>query len=65
MATAKQNTISIKIKKGTCQCTPRQRATANGLGLKRRGQIVKLENTPAVRGMIKNLFHLVEVVKED
>jgi large subunit ribosomal protein L30 len=32
-----------------------------GLGLRRLGQSRLLENTPAVRGMVKRVLHLVEV----
>ena len=39
-----------------------QRATLLGLGLKRANQVVELENTPSVQGMIRKVKHLVEVV---
>ena len=39
----------------------RQRATLRGLGLRRLNQTVELEDTPAVRGMIKKVIHLVVV----
>ena len=39
----------------------RQRATLRGLGLRRLQQSVELEDTPAVRGMIKKVAHLVVV----
>ncbi len=38
-----------------------QRATLRGLGLGRPGQRSELEDTPAVRGMIRKVIHLVEV----
>jgi large subunit ribosomal protein L30 len=62
MATKK--TITIKLVKGTIACNPKQRANINALGLKRREQVVTLENTPSVRGMIKKVLHLVQVVSE-
>ncbi len=40
-----------------------QRATLLGLGLKRANQVVELEDTPSVHGMIRKVGHLVEVVK--
>jgi large subunit ribosomal protein L30 len=40
-----------------------QRATLLGLGLKRAHQVVELENTPAVQGMIRKVNHLIEVVE--
>lgn len=61
---ATKKTITIRLKKGTIACPPAQRATINGLGLKRREQERTLENTPSVRGMIKKVLHLVEVVSE-
>ncbi len=41
----------------------RQRATLRGLGLRRINQTVELEDTPAVRGMIDKVIHLVRVEK--
>ncbi len=59
-----KRTITIRLKRGLIACPPGQRATVNGLGLKNREQVRTLENTPAVRGMIKKVLHLVEVVSE-
>jgi large subunit ribosomal protein L30 len=39
----------------------RQRATIRGLGLKRLRQTVELEDTAAIRGMIRKVQHLVVV----
>jgi len=39
----------------------RQRATLRGLGFRRLNQTVELEDTPAVRGMIDKVIHLVAV----
>ena len=41
--------------------TKDQRATLVGLGLNRQGRTATLEDTPAVRGMIAKVAHLVEV----
>lgn len=40
-----------------------QRATLLGLGLKRANQVVELEDTPSVQGMIRRVAHLIEVVE--
>jgi len=40
-----------------------QRTTLLGLGLKRANQVVELEDTPSIQGMIRKVAHLVEVVK--
>ena len=39
----------------------RQRATLRGLGIRRMNHTVELEDTPAVRGMITKVIHLVQV----
>ena len=41
-----------------------QRATLAGLGLNRLGRTKTLEDTPAIRGMIAKVHHLVEIVPE-
>ena len=38
-----------------------QRQTLKGLGLRGRHSVVVVENTPAVRGMIKKIIHLLNV----
>jgi large subunit ribosomal protein L30 len=42
-----------------------QRATLIGLGLNKRHRSVELEDTPAVRGMINRVRHLVRIEGED
>jgi large subunit ribosomal protein L30 len=44
-------------------CPEKQRATVRGLGLRRMHQVVEREDTPAVRGMVKKIPHLVEIVE--
>lgn len=39
----------------------RQRATLRGLGLRRPNHCVEVVDTPAVRGMIAKVTHLVQV----
>ncbi len=41
-----------------------QRATLVGLGLNKIGRTRTLEDTPSVRGMIRKVAHMVEVVEE-
>ena len=43
--------------------TPDQRATLKGLGLNKLGRERTLEDTPSVRGMIRTVQHMVEVVE--
>lgn len=39
-----------------------QRATLAGLGLGKIGRVRELEDTPSVRGMIRKVSHMVEIV---
>ena len=39
-----------------------QRATLVGLGLNKLGRIATHEDTPAIRGMIAKVAHMVEIV---
>jgi len=41
----------------------RQRETIKGLGLGKSNKTRELEDTPAVRGMINKIPHLVKVIK--
>jgi large subunit ribosomal protein L30 len=41
-----------------------QRATLVGLGLNKLGRVAEVADTPAARGMIKKVAHLVRVVGE-
>jgi large subunit ribosomal protein L30 len=41
-----------------------QRETLVGLGLNKMNKVRELEDTPAVRGMIAKVAHLVQVVEE-
>ncbi len=38
-----------------------QKATLRGLGFRRLNQLVELEDTPAIRGMINKVRHLVRI----
>lgn len=61
MATKK--TITVKLAKSLICCTEIQKANVKGLGLRKRESVRTLENTPAVRGMIKKVIHLLEIVE--
>lgn len=56
-------TITVKLIKSLITCTEVQRACVKGLGLRKRETSRTLENTPAVRGMIKKVIHLLEIVE--
>ncbi len=60
-----KKTITVRYKRSTIGCPKDQIDTVRGLGLRRIRDERTLENTPAVRGMIKKVIHLVEVVREE
>lgn len=47
--------------RGAAGKTERQKLTLRALGLRRAGQSTEKEDTPAVRGMIEKVSHLVKV----
>ena len=53
--------LEVTLKKSIIGANKRQRATVSGLGLRRLHHTRVLENTPAVRGMVKKVIHLVDV----
>ena len=55
--------ITVKLKRSVISCTDKQKATIRGLGLRRINHSKTLENTPAVRGMIKAMIQWLEIVK--
>ena len=53
--------IRVTLVKSVASCREEHRATVRGLGLRRVRHTVELEDTPAVRGMIARVHHLVVV----
>jgi large subunit ribosomal protein L30 len=56
-------TVKVKWVVSFISCTDDMRQTIRGLGLRRMHQVVEREDTPAVRGMIHKVRHLVKVVE--
>ena len=54
----------VKLVKSTIGGNPKQRATVKGLGLRKLHSEVRLKDTPAVRGMIFKVQHLLDVKPE-
>ncbi|GAC1620348.1 MAG: 50S ribosomal protein L30 [Candidatus Acidiferrum sp.] len=59
----KTGTIKIKWVVSFIACPRDMRQTVRGLGLRRLHQVVEHQDTPAIRGMILKVRHLVEVVE--
>jgi large subunit ribosomal protein L30 len=54
-------TLKVTLVKSPISAKAAHQATVRGLGLKRMRQTRELLDTPAVRGMIKSVAHLVKV----
>mgnify|MGYP002624344111 FL=1 len=55
-------TIKIKQIKSKIGYPVDQKATLKALGLHKISQVVEKEDTPVIRGMIRKVHHLVEVI---
>lgn len=58
---SKKTTIRVRQIKSGIGYAKDQKATLAGLGFRRLNQVVELEDTPAVRGMINKVCHLVRI----
>jgi len=61
-STKKLKVTQVRSTIGQCKA---HRAVVKGLGLTRVGKSVTVENTPAFRGMIKKVIHLLKVEEAD
>ena len=57
-------TIVVKQVGSPIRRPAKQRQTLIGLGLNKMHKTSELEDTPSVRGMIRKIPHLVEIVEE-
>ncbi len=53
--------LKITLVKSTIGAIPKHRATVKALGLKKLNHTVEMPDNQAVRGMIRNVNHLVKV----
>ena len=56
-----KKTLKVTLVRSPNSAKAAHQATVRGLGLKRMNQTRELEDTPAVRGMINAVNHLVKV----
>ena len=57
--------IKVTLRKSAIGRNSKQLDTLKGLGLRRIGRSRILQNTPAIRGMVKKVIHLVDVEETD
>jgi large subunit ribosomal protein L30 len=55
--------LKVTLKRSLIGSNDKQRATVKGLGLRKLNQERVVDNTPAIRGMIKKVLHLVDVAE--
>lgn len=60
-SSASEKKIRVTLVRSPIGYTKDQRATANALGLRRMHQTVEHVDSPALRGMIRKIVHLVQV----
>ena len=61
---AAKKTIKVRQTGSPIRRPQDQRATLVGLGLNKIGRTSELEDTPSVRGMIRKVSHMVEVIED-
>lgn len=57
--------LKITLRRSGISRPARHKATLKALGLTKLHRTVELRDTPAIRGMIRQVSHLVEVVEEE
>lgn len=65
MAKKKSTTIKVRQVRSVIGRPRGQREVVRSLGLRRTYQVVERQDTPAVRGMVAKIPHLVEIVEEE
>lgn len=58
------NTIKVTLTKSPIGRLKNHKACVAGLGLRRVGHTVEVEDTPSVRGMINRIYYMVQVEGE-
>jgi len=58
----KIKTLKIKYVRSAIGRPKKQKQTVLGLGLKKLNQVVERPDSPATRGMVRKVSHLVEIV---
>jgi len=64
-AAKKEHTLKLQWVVSFIGCTRDMRAAIRGLGFRRLEQSVERPDTPAIRGMVRKVRHLVRVVGEN
>jgi large subunit ribosomal protein L30 len=60
-----QKTFQVELIKSGIGAPPKLRRTLKGLGLTKMHRPRTLEDTPAVRGMVRKVSHMVKVISDE
>lgn len=63
--TARHEVLRVRLARSKISTPVDQKATVRALGFRRVGQIVEMEDGPTVRGRIRKVRHLVEILEGD
>lgn len=58
------NQIKVKLVRSRIGTTPHQRRMLDALGLRRMQRVKVFNDTPAIRGIIQKIPHLVAIVRD-
>ena len=61
MANTDAKTLKVKLVKGLRGTQSRHRVSVKALGLRKVGDVRELNDTPSVRGLINQVYYLVQV----
>lgn len=55
-------TIQVQLFRSPIGTQPKHKLCVKGLGLRRIGQVVELEDSPSVRGMVNKVYYMVRIL---
>jgi len=59
-----KNTMQVQLFRSPIGTLPKHKLCVKGLGLRKIGQTVEVEDTPSTRGMVNKINYMVRVVGE-
>ncbi len=63
--TARHEVLRVRLARSKISTPVDQKATVRALGFRRVGEIVEMDDSPAARGRIRKVRHLVEILMGD
>jgi large subunit ribosomal protein L30 len=63
--TAGKGTIRLRWRRSAIAAPTKHKLVIKGLGFTRLNQVIERKDTPSIRGMVKKVPHLVEIVDKE